>query len=280
MPHPAVVLSIAGSDSSGGAGIQADIKTISALGAYAATAVTALTAQNTLAVRAIHAPPHDFLREQLSAVLEDLQVAAIKIGMLHNEDVVEAVHESLHGSVTRNIVLDPVMVATSGSTLITPKTAERIVSTLFPCASLITPNLDEACYLLNRQILTVEDMPAAAMALQSLGARNVLLKGGHLLDAKGGPSEKIVDFLLTQDGRHHIFRQDRIDTKNTHGTGCSLSAAIATYLAFGNDLPEAVRLAQTYVYQGLIGARELRIGQGAGPINHFFQPAAMRFLST
>lgn len=280
MPHPAVVLSIAGSDSSGGAGIQADIKTISALGAYAATAVTALTAQNTLAVRAIHAPPHGFLREQLNAVLEDLRVAAVKIGMLHNEDVVGAVHDSLHDHVARNIVLDPVMVATSGSTLITPKTAETIVSRLFPLADLITPNLDEACYLLNSPIRTVDDMPAAAKALQNLGARNVLLKGGHLLGVNGEPSDQIVDFLLMQDGEHHIFRQDRIDTKNTHGTGCSLSSAIATYLAFGNDLPEAVRLAQTYVHQGLMEARELRIGQGAGPINHLYQPAAMRFLST
>ncbi|MDA0847386.1 MAG: bifunctional hydroxymethylpyrimidine kinase/phosphomethylpyrimidine kinase [Proteobacteria bacterium] len=280
MPSPVVVLTIAGSDSSGGAGIQADIKTISALGGYAASAITALTAQNTTGVRAIHAPDAHFLAQQIDAVFEDLHVSGVKIGMLHNRDVVQAVAGRLRQHDPAHVVLDPVMVATSGAVLIDPQTVDSLVANLFPLASLITPNLDEAAFLLGQPINNLDGMRAAAAALINLGARAVLLKGGHLLDDDGSPSSKVVDLLMLADLSQHLFEQPRVATTNTHGTGCSLSAAIATFLALGQTLPQAVGAAQAYVHAGLEAAKGITIGKGHGPINHFFQPVAMRIRPT
>ena len=280
MASPAVVLTIAGSDSSGGAGIQADIKTISALGGYAASAITALTAQNTTGVRAIHAPEPAFLAQQIDAVFEDLTVSAVKIGMLHSRAVAHVVAQALARHQPAHVVLDPVMVATSGAVLIDPDTVETLVAELFPQASLITPNLDEAAHLLGRPVTRPDDMPAAAAALIDMGARAVLLKGGHLTNAQGDPSGKVTDLLVLANGQQHVFEQPRVATTNTHGTGCSLSAAIATLLALGHGLPQAVEAAQAYVHAGLTAAMGLTIGKGHGPINHFFQPAAMRILPT
>jgi hydroxymethylpyrimidine/phosphomethylpyrimidine kinase len=276
---PVVVLTIAGSDSSGGAGIQADIKTISALGGYAASAVTALTAQNTTGVSAIYAPDPAFLAQQIDAVVADLHVAAVKIGMLHNNSVVEVVARALGTKSLSHVVLDPVMVATSGAALIDKNAIDTLVSELFPKASLITPNLDEASLLLGRSVLSREDMAGAAKALMTMGARAVLLKGGHLKDDRGVPSTQVTDLLFC-NGKEYPFEQPRVTTKNTHGTGCTLSSAIATLLALGYDLPQAVGEAQTYVRQGLIAAMNLTIGKGQGPINHFFKPSAMRILPT
>ena len=222
MPSPVVVLTIAGSDSSGGAGIQADIKTISALGGYAASAITALTAQNTTGVRAIHAPDAHFLAQQIDAVFEDLHVSGVKIGMLHNREVVQAVAGRLRQHDPAHVVLDPVMVATSGAVLIDPQTVDSLVANLFPLASLITPNLDEAAFLFGQPINNLDGMRAAAAALINLGARAVLLKGGHLLDDDGSPSSKVVDLLMLTDLSQHLFEQPRVATTNTHGTGCSL----------------------------------------------------------
>ena len=284
MAHPRIVLTIAGSDSSGGAGIQADIKTISALGGYASSAITALTAQNTQGVQAIEAASLDILKSQIESVFEDLPVAAVKIGMLHSRDVVHLVADCLSHFRPKHVVLDPVMIATSGDVLVQPSAIKALVERLFPLASLITPNLDEAAHLLGRSLKTIADMETAGQDLITMGAQAVLIKGGHL---PPNAHADIVDLLVERsaaDPLHassqsasivHRFEKSRILTQNTHGTGCSLSSAIATHLAHGESLPQAVRLAQDYVHQGLLQAQSMQLGSGAGPINHFFQPRAL-----
>lgn len=271
---PKKVLSIAGSDSGGGAGIQADLKTIAALGCYGLTAITALTAQNTQGVRAIHAPEPDFLRAQLDAVFEDIGADAVKIGMLHSPEIVAVVADALLRFKPAHVVLDPVMVATSGDKLITPQTQEEIVRLLFPMATLVTPNLDELSWLIGEPVERWDQFESSAVKLHAMGAHNVLVKGGHM------KSPNLMDMLVefAPKGDVAIHRsiteivKPRIDTHNLHGTGCTLSSAIACYLALGYPLKAAVKGAQDYVYQAIQGAVSMQIGRGHGPVNHGFDP--------
>jgi len=264
------VLSIAGSDSGGGAGIQADLKTIAALGCYGMTAITALTAQNTLGVRSIHAVPLQFLADQIDAVVEDIGVDAVKIGMLHSADTVRAVAAAIERHHLPRIVLDPVMVATSGAVLIDQEAIAVLVRELFPRAMLITPNLDEAALLVGRPLADEAAMEAAAWQLLEMGARAVLLKGGHL------PGDTVSDLLVIGNVPAHWMREPRIETPNTHGTGCTLSSAIAAYLALGLPPPVAVDQARDYVRWALVAGAAVRTGAGSGPLNHAFAPLPMR----
>ena len=264
------VLSIAGSDSGGGAGIQADLKTFAALGCYGMTAITALTAQNTLGVRAIHGVPPQMLRDQLDAVLEDIGAHAVKIGMLHAPEIVQTVAESIDRHALQKVVLDPVMVATSGAVLIDNPAIMVLVRELFPRALVITPNLDEASLLVGRPLINEADMEAAAREMLTMGANAVLLKGGHL------SGDLVCDLLLTKSGQAHWMRAPRIHTGNTHGTGCTLSSAIAAYLALGGTLLESVQAARTYVRAALEASSKVRTGAGSGSLNHSHAPLAMR----
>jgi hydroxymethylpyrimidine/phosphomethylpyrimidine kinase len=266
------VLSIAGSDSGGGAGIQADLKAISALGCFGMTAITALTAQNTQGVRAIHAVPLEMLHAQIDAVVEDIGVDAVKVGMLHSAETVRAVAQAVDRHGLHTLVLDPVMVATSGARLIDHEAIAVLVRELFPRAVLVTPNLDEAALLVGQPLHTEADMEAAARQLVEMGAPAVLVKGGHL------DSDTVCD-VLHERGKAPVFlRAPRIATTNTHGTGCTLSSAIASFLALGHALPEAVRLAGEYVRGALLAGAPVRTGAGSGPLNHAWQPHAMRVL--
>jgi hydroxymethylpyrimidine/phosphomethylpyrimidine kinase len=264
------VLSIAGSDSGGGAGIQADLKTIAALGCYGMTAITALTAQNTLGVRSIHAVPLQMLADQIDAVVEDIGVDAVKIGMLHSADTVRAVAQALERHALQCIVLDPVMIATSGAVLIDHEAIAVLVRELFPKADVITPNLDEASLLVGRTLASEADIEAAAQQLLEMGARAVLVKGGHL------PGDTVSDLLLTCDGKAHWMLAPRIPSPNTHGTGCTLSSAIAAHLALGSTLTQAVEQARQYVRGALEAGAQVRTGGGSGPLNHSHAPHAMR----
>ncbi|AMO21589.1 bifunctional hydroxymethylpyrimidine kinase/phosphomethylpyrimidine kinase [Ramlibacter solisilvae] len=265
------VLTIAGSDSGGGAGIQADLKTFSALGCYGMTAITALTAQNTRGVSGIHAVPPAFLKQQLQAVIEDIGVHAVKIGMLHAPEIVEVVAWAIDTYHLPNVVLDPVMVATSGDRLIAQETVQVLVRELFPRAVLVTPNLDEASLLLDRPLANTEALQPAAADLLALGARGVLLKGGHL------PGEEVVDVLAHAGAFEHL-RAARIASGNTHGTGCTLSSAIACGLALGLGLREAVVQAREYVRRALATGASVRTGGGHGPLNHGHAPVSARLL--
>ena len=264
------VLSIAGSDSGGGAGIQADLKTFAALGCFGMTALTALTAQNTLGVRAIHAVPLEMLNAQIDAVVEDIGVDAVKIGMLHSAATVQAVATAIDRHRLERVVLDPVMVATSGATLIDREAIEVLVTQMFPRAALVTPNLDEAALLVGRPLATEDDMYAAARELLARGARAVLLKGGHLA------GDTVSDLLLAHDAQALWLRGPRIPSANTHGTGCTLSSAIAAHLARGATLEDAVRRARDYVRGALQAGAPVRTGAGSGPLNHAWQPQAMQ----
>jgi hydroxymethylpyrimidine/phosphomethylpyrimidine kinase len=264
------VLSIAGSDSGGGAGVQADLKTFAALGCYGMTAITALTAQNTLGVRSIHPVPLSILADQIDAVVEDIGVDAVKIGMLHSAPTVQTVATALDRHQLRQVVLDPVMVATSGATLIDPAAVTSLVRELFPRALLVTPNLDEAALLVEQPLRTEADMEAAARRLLAMGARAVLLKGGHLA------GDTVSDLLLAGGAQPVWLRQPRIATANTHGTGCTLSSAIAASLALGADLEQAVRQASEFVRAALRAGAEVRTGAGSGPLNHSHAPQPMR----
>ncbi|MEE9314622.1 MAG: bifunctional hydroxymethylpyrimidine kinase/phosphomethylpyrimidine kinase [Rhizobiaceae bacterium] len=259
-----IALTIAGSDSGGGAGIQADLKTFSALGVYGASVLTALTAQNTLGVTAIHDVPPDFIRAQMDAVFSDLEVDAVKIGMLSQPAIIEAVALGLKAHEQTTIILDPVMVAESGDTLLAEDAVQSLVRHLFPIATLITPNLHEAAKLLGCEM--AEDaatMEAHSEALLALGAKAVLLKGGH------SSGSDAADFLLTSDGIRRWYSAPFVDTKNTHGTGCSLSSAIASNLAKNETLEVAVDHAKLWLTKAIAHADELQIGKGAGPVHHF-----------
>lgn len=264
------VLSIAGSDSGGGAGIQADLKTFAALGCYGMTAITALTAQNTQGVRAIHGVPSEMLRDQIDAVVEDMGLDAVKIGMLHAPDIVQTVAEAIDRHALQKVVLDPVMVATSGAVLIDNPAIAVLVRELFWRAAVITPNLDEASLLVGRPLGSEQAMEAAARELLAKGAQAVLLKGGHLA------GEVVSDLLVTQNGELHWMRAPRIHSANTHGTGCTLSSAIAAHLALGAPLLEAVQAARAYVRAALETGAKVRTGAGSGPLNHGHAPQAMR----
>ena len=258
-----IALTIAGSDSSAGAGIQADLKTFAALGVYGASVITALTAQNTQRVSAIHEVAADFVTAQIDAVFSDLAVAAVKIGMLARADIVKAVAAGLDRWNAGNVVLDPVMVASSGERLLAPDAIEALKRELLPRARLVTPNLAEAAVLLGTEIAADEDaMQAQAEGILALGANAVLIKGGHM------PGAYSVDFLV--DGPSITrYACKRIATRNDHGTGCTLSAAIAAGLAKGKDLAGAARLAREYLDNALAAADRLAVGHGHGPLHHF-----------
>jgi hydroxymethylpyrimidine/phosphomethylpyrimidine kinase len=263
-PTP-IAVTIAGSDSSGGAGIQADLKTFSALGVYGATVITALTAQNTKSVTAVHAMPADFVAAQMDAVFSDLAVSAVKIGLLGNAGVIAAVAAGLDRCGQTHVVLDPVMVASSGRRLLAPDAVDALRKVLLPRAFLITPNLPEAAALLDTDEAADEaSMLRQADRLLALGANAVLMKGGHA----SGPES--VDLLVTPTASLRIIGE-RIATRNTHGTGCTLSAAIAAGLARGLGLTEAVRDAKEYVTSAIAAADRLTVGNGPGPLHHFYR---------
>ncbi len=254
------VLVVAGSDSGGGAGIQADLKAVMALGGYAATAITALTAQNTRGVQGVYTVPPAFIREQMAAVLDDIGADCIKTGMLHDAAVIDAVVAELDARAPQfPVVVDPVMVAQSGDRLLAEAAAERLREALLPRAALLTPNLPEAEALLGRSVAGEAAMVEAAEALRGLGAGAVLLKGGH------AAGETVLDVLATPDGVER-FEHQRLATRSTHGTGCTLASAAAAGLARGQALPEAVARARAYLYEALRTARGL--GTGAGPVHH------------
>jgi len=260
----AVALTIAGSDSSGGAGIQADLKTFSAFGVYGASVITALTAQNTRGVSAVEPVAASFVVAQIEAVLGDLAAGAIKTGMLANAGIVEAVAGALRSGPACPLVVDPVMVATSGDILLAPDAVDAVKRALVPLATIITPNLAEAACLLGASVAGSEAQAVAqAKALLALGCEAVLVKGGH------GSGEAAVDILCDSAGIER-FARPRIDTPHTHGTGCTLSAAIAALMAQGAGLREAVGRAKTFVWEALAHGRALGIGKGRGPVDHLF----------
>ena len=261
----AIAVTIAGSDSSGGAGIQADLKTFAALRVYGASVITALTAQNTRGVQAIHDVPADFVAAQIDSVFSDLKVAAVKIGMLSRPETIRAVAEGLRrhaGGIP--VVLDPVMVAASGDRLISQEAVETLRAELMPLAHLVTPNLPEAATLLGEAEAGHENEAVGqGRRLLERGARAVLIKGGH------GAGRESVDHLLDREGPLRRFAAPRIETRNSHGTGCTLSAAVAAGLARGLSLPEAVARAKTYVTEAIRTADSVPVGQGHGPLHHF-----------
>jgi len=261
-----VALTIAGSDSGGGAGIQADLKTFHAFGVFGTSAITAITVQNTRGVFGVHTVPEPIVREQIHAVVEDLHPAACKTGMLATAGLVETVAATIRETGLSNYVLDPVMVATSGDRLLAADAASAVARHLLPLATLVTPNLPEAAILAGMRVVEDEaGMRAAAERLVALGARAALVKGGHL------SSDVLVDVLF--DGREfHRWEHPRLDSTSTHGTGCTLSAAVAAGLAQGHDLLEAVGAALDFVHRAIAQAPGL--GTGHGPLNHFVAPAA------
>lgn len=267
------LLTIAGSDSGGGAGIQADLKTFAALGCYGMCAITALTVQNTLGVSAIHAAPADFLAAQIDAVVGDIGVHGVKIGMLHSPEIVRTVAQAIDRHALPHVVLDPVMVSATGSPLIEPPAVQALVSELFPRATLITPNLHEAALLLGRPVTSVEDLPAAAQALLELGARAVWLKGGHLA------GDRVHDLLLERGAAPHAMQAERVATRNLHGAGCTLSSAMAAFLAQGLPLVLAAEAAHSFVLDAIKNGALVKTGQGVGPLNHGFAPKAMMLKS-
>ena len=260
------VLTIAGSDSGGGAGIQADLKTFAALGCYGMTAITALTAQNTQGVQAIHAVPPEFLRAQLQSVLGDIGVDAVKIGMLHTPEVVRTVAWAIEHYGLQRVVLDPVMVATSGDRLIAEETVDVLVRELFPRCTVVTPNLDEAALLIGRPITGAEALEDAGRSLLALGARAALVKGGHLA------GDEVVDLLVQPQATSLRLASPRIPSRNVHGTGCTLSSAIAAHLAQGLSLEDAVQRARAYILRAIAEGAAVQTGHGHGPLNHGHAP--------
>lgn len=260
------VLTIAGSDSGGGAGIQGDVKTISSLGCYATTAITAITVQNTIGVTGIHSIPADIVKGQIEAILTDITPDAIKIGMVYNLQLAETIAGVLQLYPYIPIVLDPVMAATSGVNLMENNTIAGLKNHLFPISALITPNLDEASVLAGMPIYDVATMRTAGIKIMDSGSKAVLIKGGHM---KG---EKLTSLYFSSDGAIEEFHYDRINTSNTHGTGCTLSSAIAAYLAQGMAMRDAIAYAQDYVNQAIINGKDTKTGKGNGPLNHFFNP--------
>ncbi|MFG6387473.1 MAG: bifunctional hydroxymethylpyrimidine kinase/phosphomethylpyrimidine kinase [Muribaculaceae bacterium] len=259
------VLTIAGSDPSGGAGLQADLKTFAACGCYGASAVVAVVDENTVGVTGIHPIPVDFVTGQIRSVLDDIGADAIKIGMLHSSELIHAVRDTIAGYPIKNIVLDPVMVATSGDPLLEPDAVATLRDELMPHVRIITPNIPEAELLLGEKIESQESLPDTARRLSELcGGVSVLLKAGHLRDPE------LTDvFYNAESGRHIILRSRRCDTANTHGTGCTLSSAFAAFLAHGNDLDRAARLAKDYITAAIEAGAEYTIGHGNGPVHHF-----------
>ena len=262
---PRVALTIAGSDSSGGAGVQADLKAFAACGVFGASAITALTAQNTTGVRGVHAVPAAFVVAQVEAVLDDLDVAAVKTGMLATAEVVHAVAGLAAAGRLPRLVVDPVMVASSGARLLEPDAERAYLEALLPHAEVLTPNLSEAQVLLGRSITTLAEQREAARALGALGPRAVLVKGGH---AVAGTQDEAVD-VLWDGAQLRELRAGRVAGTNDHGTGCTLASALAAGLARGEDLVAAVEAAKAYVLRALAGGAGWRLGAGHGPLDHF-----------
>lgn len=258
-------LTIAGSDSCGGAGVQADIKTMSALGVYAASAITSVTVQNTLGVQAIQAIQPEIVAGQIRAVMDDIKPTAIKVGMVNDQATILAIADTLQQYSPQKLVVDPVMVSTSGSMLMQKDALGIFCSRLLPMATLLTPNIPEAEVLSNLSISSTEDMDAAGRSILALGCKAVLIKGGHLEGRK-------VDKLYLPNGEVCSFVHEAIATRNTHGTGCTLSSAIAAFMARGLALADAVAQAKTYLSQALEAGKDVHIGEGHGPVNHLFNP--------
>lgn len=254
------VLTIAGSDSSGGAGIQADLKTFAAHGVYGMSVITAVTAQNTQGVLAVQDISREMVLKQIEAVFDDIQVDALKIGMVSQRDIIYAVAEGVKKYSARNVVLDPVMISKSGFNLLVPEAKEALISELIPLATIVTPNIYEAIAITGVNIKGIGDMERAAKLIFKMGPENVLIKGGHL-------EEDATDVLYDGNKITH-FKSHRINTKNTHGTGCTLSSAIASNLAQGYDMVESVSKAKKYITMAIM--HSLEIGKGVGPTNHFY----------
>lgn len=259
-------LTIAGSDCSGGAGIQADIKTMSALGCYAASAITAITVQNTLGVTAVHAVPPEIVAGQIKAVMDDIEPKAIKIGMVNDAETIFAIAETLKAYSLPHLVVDPVMVATSGSRLMQDDALDVFCRELLPLATLLTPNVPEAEVLSGIKITDKGSMDKAARRVLQLGCNNLLIKGGHLAGQK-------VDRLYGDVDCEYVA--ENVVTRNTHGTGCSLSSAITTFLAQGFSTDEAIGKAKEWLTEALKAGADVEIGHGHGPVNHFFNPKSL-----
>ena len=280
------VLTIAGSDSSGGAGIQADIKTMSALGCYAASAITSITVQNTLGVTAVQAIHPDIVAGQIRAVMDDIHPLAIKIGMVNDADTICSIADTLSQYEVDRLVVDPVMVSTSGSRLMQEDALDVFCRLLLPMATLLTPNVPEAEVLADMKITSCDDMDIAAGRILKKGCEAVLIKGGHLVGRKTDRFYRVVDenrfvegssavdgFRIVDGGlMMYEFACDNVPTRNTHGTGCTLSAAIASYLAFDCPAGDAIALAKDYLTDALKAGADVEIGSGHGPVNHFFDP--------
>jgi hydroxymethylpyrimidine/phosphomethylpyrimidine kinase len=260
------VLTIAGSDSGGGAGIQADLKTFSALGCYGTSAITAVTAQNTLGVTVIHPVPPEVIAAQIVAVMADIKPSAIKIGLLPNAEAVLAVTTALKRYEDVPIIVDPVMIASTGGSLATAGTLDALRDTLFPIAELITPNIPETTAFTGSIITDIQSMRQAMPFLLKYNSFAVLIKGGHL------PGTDICHYYADKNGNQKEIHSSFIETNNTHGTGCTLSAAIAVYIARGEKLHDAILLAEKFVGRALAEGKNVKTGQGSGPLNHFFKP--------
>ena len=264
------VMTIAGSDSGGGAGIQADMKTFSALGCFATSVITAVTAQNTLGVSAIEQLSPEIISSQIRAVMDDIQPRYIKIGMVGDSTSIDVVANTLSGYALDGLVLDPVMVATSGDRLMREDAVSILKERLIPLSTLLTPNIPEAEVLSGQKITHPEDMPCVARRILEYGCKGVLIKGGHL----EGVTKQ--DYLLYKDAdgnlRERLFSFNTINTPNTHGTGCTLSSAITAFLAHGYELEQAVMSGREYLHQALISGQDVTLGRGHGPVNHFFNP--------
>lgn len=264
-------LTIAGSDSCGGAGIQADIKTMSALGVYAASAITAITVQNTKGVYGIQNVEPEIVKGQIEAVMEDIHPDAIKIGMVNDCDTIRAIAETLkkYQESFQHLVIDPVMVSTSGCRLMQEDALDVFITELLPLATLLTPNIPEAEILANRKIENAEDIKAAAAAISKLGCRHVLIKGGHF------DGEEKTDYLFEDGKQKNSYRGISVNTRNTHGTGCTLSSAITSYLAREMDMNTAIAMAKTYLSGAILAGKDIKIGEGHGPVNHFYEPKSL-----
>ncbi len=263
------VLTIAGSDSGGGAGIQADLKTFSALGCFGTSAITAITVQNTLGVTGIHSIPPAVVEGQIRAVMDDIKPSAVKIGMVHSSELAAVIAGVLKDYPGIPVILDPVMVATSGDRLIENNTITVLQKLLFPLAAVVTPNLDEAEILAGMEVKGLDAMKLAARVILATGCGAVLVKGGHL------QGKILYDVYLDNDGREEVIASGFIETNNTHGTGCSLSSAIAAFAALGNDLPSSVRKASQFIHDAIAEGSDVKTGEGNGPLNHFFKPQTL-----
>ncbi|MBR4119144.1 MAG: bifunctional hydroxymethylpyrimidine kinase/phosphomethylpyrimidine kinase [Bacteroidales bacterium] len=260
-------LTIAGSDSGGGAGIQADLKTMSAIGVYGMSAITAVTAQNTIKVNEIYPIPPEIVSSQINSVIEDIGCDTVKIGMLYSADIVKAVASELKKFSPKNIVLDPVLISTSNCELNKENCIEAIINYLIPICSLITPNFDECYKLTGIKPSNWKNVHLAAKKFIGYGAKAVLIKGGHNIKGKYS-----TDYLLTNKGFEYYYKSVAINTTNLHGTGCTLSSAITSYLALGYNLHEAILRAKRYISNAIKHGTNITTGQGCGPVNHFYSP--------